>query len=76
MSDWLQFLFENAVLSGGFASVLIKILFTISRVYQKVKKVWSLLYTMILVKHTLYNTIICCRFGNFIIHLPNIFTFM
>ena len=35
LSDWFQFLFENTVLSGGFASVLIKILFRISRVYQK-----------------------------------------
>ena len=34
LSDWFQFLFENTVLSGGFASVLIKILFRISRVYQ------------------------------------------
>ena len=34
-SDWFQFLFENTVLSGGFTSVLIKILFKISRVYQK-----------------------------------------
>ena len=40
LSDWFQFLFENAVLSGGFASLLIKILFRISRVYQKVKKMW------------------------------------
>ena len=35
LSDWFQFLFENTVLSGGFTSVLIKILFKISRVYQK-----------------------------------------
>ena len=35
LSDWFQFLFENTVLSGEFASVLIKILFRISRVYQK-----------------------------------------
>ena len=35
LSDWFQFLFENTVLSGGFASVLIKILFRISRVHQK-----------------------------------------
>ena len=43
---------------------------------KKVKKMWILLYTMIKVVHTLYNTIICCRFGTFIIHLPRIFTFM
>ena len=35
VSDWFQFLFENTVLSGEFAYVLIKILFIISRVYQK-----------------------------------------
>ena len=34
-SDRFQFLFENTILSGGFASVLINILFRISRVYQK-----------------------------------------
>ena len=34
-SDWFQFSFERTLLSGGFASVLIKILFRISRVYQK-----------------------------------------
>ena len=35
LSDWFQFLFENTVLSGRFTSVLINILFRISRVYQK-----------------------------------------
>ena len=35
LGDWFQFLFENTVLSGGFETVLIKILFSISRVYQK-----------------------------------------
>ena len=33
MSDWFRFLFENTVLSGEFTSVLISILFRISRVY-------------------------------------------
>ena len=44
--------------------------------YIKKVKMWILLYTMLYVKHTLYKTIICCRFGNFVIHLPNMYTFM
>ena len=39
LSDWFQFLFENTVLSGGFAPVLINILFRIPRVYQKSENV-------------------------------------
>ena len=35
LSDWFQILFENTVLSGRFTSVLINILFRISRLYQK-----------------------------------------
>ena len=35
LSDLFQFLFENTILSGGFASVLIKILSRTSRVNQK-----------------------------------------
>ena len=35
LSDWFQLLFENTVLSGGFTSVLINILFRVSRVYPK-----------------------------------------
>ena len=79
LSDWFQFSFENTVLSGRFASVLIKILFRISRVYQKSEENVDLtLCYDITYAHPVgpYNTITCCRFGNFIIHLPNIFTFM
>ena len=43
---------------------------------KKVQKMWILLYITVWVKHTLYNTIICCRFGIFILHLPNMLTFM
>ena len=45
-------------------------------IQKKRTKIWILLYTMIKVKRTMYKTLICCRFGNFITHLPNMFTFM
>ena len=48
LSDWFQFLFENTVLSGGFATVLINSTYCLEYpgYIKKVKKLWILLYTM------------------------------